>query len=240
MKQRLDTSLVLRKLVRSRSEGVQYIDNGFVLVNGVVKTKSSYQVDDVDEIVVTQRMRYVSRAGDKLEHALEHFDLLEKVSGKTCLDIGSSTGGFTDCLLQHGAHTVTSVDVGTEQLDISLRNHPQIYSHEQTDIREFVIEKIFDIVVVDVSFISLSHIMLSVSRYLSQKGFAIILIKPQFEVGKAGLGKGGLVHPDKHERVCMDVSSYAEQAGLRMIQITTSPILGGSGNIEFLMYLVKK
>lgn len=240
MKQRLDAVLVLRKLVRSRSEGVRYIDAGFVMVNGLVKTKTNFQVSDNDEIVVTDRMKYVSRAGDKLDHALEYFKLSTLVSGKTALDIGSSTGGFTDCLLQHGAVRVVSVDVGTGQLDESLRSNPKVELHEQTDIREFISTDIFDVVVVDVSFISLSHILPHVYSHISDEGFAIVLIKPQFEVGKNGLGKGGIVHPEKHEHVLMDVRGYAERVGLHVRDITTSPILGGSGNIEFLMYLRKK
>lgn len=240
MKLRLDAVLVLRKLVRSRSEGVRYIDAGFVMVNGAVKTKTNFQVSDTDEIVITERMKYVSRAGDKLDHALEYFKLSNLVSRKIALDIGSSTGGFTDCLLQHGAARVISVDVGTGQLDESLRANPKVELHEQTDIREFSSESAFDVVVVDVSFISLSHIFPCVHKYISQDGFAIVLVKPQFEVGKNGLGKGGIVHPEKHEQVLVDVRRYADEAGLCVVGVTTSPILGGSGNIEFLMYLRKK
>lgn len=235
MSQRLDSELVIRKLVHSRTEGVRYIEDGYVYVNGVQKKKANTQVQSEDEIVLTYTMPFVSRAGEKLEYALNFFNLVQKVEGSICLDIGSSTGGFTDCLLQNGASHVVCIDVGTHQLANELRENSKIELHEQTDFRDFVSDKKFDFVVIDVSFISLTYILEKAKQFLKKDGALIALIKPQFEVGKGGLGKGGIVHVDKHEMVIKKITDFSREIQLEIVGICESPIEGGSGNKEFLM-----
>src|SRR5690606_3758026 len=177
------------------------------------------------------------RGGLKLEAALEHFEI--DPEGLTCLDIGSSTGGFTDCLLQHGAEKVVAVDSGTNQLDWRLRTDERVFSLENTNARGLTLDDVggnaFDLIVMDVSFISATKILPVVPRLLKASGKAVVLIKLQFEVGRGEVGKGGIVREaDKQERVVKEVNLFAEGLGLRTVGVIPSPILGAEGNKEFL------
>ena len=180
--------------------------------------------------------RYVSRGGLKLEAALREFDV--DPSGFTCLDIGASTGGFTDCLLQHGAARVVAVDAGTNQLVWKLREDPRVEVYEKTNARGLKPEDLgyeFDLIVIDVSFISVTKIIPVLPTLLRDDGRVIILIKPQFEVGKGEVGKGGIVRePEKHERVVNEVNASANEHGLTPLGVIDSPITGAEGNKEFL------
>lgn len=235
MKQRLDLTLVSRNLTRSRTEAQDLIRHGKVSVNKSVVTKPSALVEDADSIRVTDRIPFVSRGGLKLQHALEHFGI--SVTEKTILDIGSSTGGFTDCLLQNGAHRVYAVDVGTFQMEHLLRTDERIVLMEQTDIRNVThLGERMDGAVIDVSFISLTLIFPTLERFLKPGAFVIALVKPQFEVGKANLNKQGIVTNDEvRKEAVAKVLLSAQQAWLTIAGVTESPILGGDGNKEFLL-----
>jgi len=238
---RLDAYLVTNGLCRSRATAAEAIRAGQVTVNGKTATKPSLAVTDESVAVNEKKERYVSRGGYKLEGALTAFGI--DVTGLTCVDIGASTGGFTDCLLQHGALSVLAIDVGSNQLVESLRNDARVTSLEQTNIRTFVPQTphLADFVCVDVSFISLSPVLPAVSLLLRENGRAVCLIKPQFEAGKEHLGKNGIVRDEKvHARVLRDVKAAAEENGLQTEQIIPSPLRGGDGNIEFLAYMKKK
>lgn len=239
MKQRLDITLVEKDLARSRTQAAELIRAGNVLVGGVVAEKPSMLVADEIRIEVTEKPPYVGRGGLKLAHALEVFRV--DVAGLTALDVGASTGGFTDCLLQNGATKVYAIDVGQSQLVPELRNDPRVISLEGTDVREVILPKLADIVVVDVSFISLANIFSSTYALLKNHGQAIFLVKPQFEVGKGKLGKNGVVRDDKlREAVLESIIKKAEEVGFIFKASTESPILGGTGNKEFLAYFVKE
>lgn len=235
MKERLDRALVSRNLVRSRTEAQELIRHGKVLVNKQVISKPSFEVSDADIIRVTERLPYVSRGGLKLQHALEHFAI--DVRAKIVLDIGSSTGGFTDCLLQNGAVRVYAVDVGTFQMEQKLRGDSRVVLMEQTDIRNLsqLPEKV-DGIVIDVSFISLEHIFPSITRFLKPGGFVIALVKPQFEVGRGNLNKHGVVINEETRKAALTkILTVATQSDLTIKNVTESPILGGDGNKEFLL-----
>lgn len=235
MKQRLDLAIVSRNLSRSRTEAQDRITHGKVLVNSVVETKPAKEVSDSDVIRITEYMPFVGRGGVKLQHAIEYFHI--DVGGKTILDVGSSTGGFTDCLLQNGAQKVYAVDVGTFQMADSLRHNPHVVLMEQTDIREAVLPEKVEGIVVDVSFISLSKIFSSLPQFVLPGAFIIALIKPQFEVGQANLGKGGIVTNDQaREDAITHVLKSARDNGISIRDVTPSPIVGGDGNKEFLLY----
>ena len=179
---------------------------------------------------------YVSRGGVKLEHALKTFDI--DVRGKVALDVGASTGGFTDCLLQHGAEKVFAIDVGYGQLHWKLRNDPRVVNIERLNARYLKLEDIgenVDIVTIDVSFISLVKIIPSIMNVLKSNGTLVCLVKPQFEVGKGEVGKGGIVRDEtKHKEVIRKISTFLEESGFFIIGIEDSPILGAEGNKEFL------
>ena len=235
MKQRLDLAVVSRNLSRSRTEAQDRITHGKVLVNGVVETKPAKEVSDGDLIRITEQMPFASRGGVKLQHAFEYFHI--DVRGKILLDVGSSTGGFTDCLLQNGAQKVYAVDVGTFQMVDTLRNDRRVVLMEQTDIREATLPEKVAGVVVDVSFISLSKIFPSLSKFVLPGGFIIALIKPQFEVGQANLGKGGIVtNEEARSNAITQVLKSATENGISIRDVTPSPIVGGDGNKEFLLY----
>jgi 23S rRNA (cytidine1920-2'-O)/16S rRNA (cytidine1409-2'-O)-methyltransferase len=180
--------------------------------------------------------KYVGRGGLKLEKALREFQI--RVSGYVCLDIGASTGGFTDCLLQHGAARVVAVDAGTNQLDWKLRNDPRVDTRENLNARYLRPEEfpgLFDLIVIDVSFISVTKILHALVPLLKTGGHVITLIKPQFEVKKGEVEKGGIVRdPVKHQRVVEEVNHSAEKNGLKVCRVIDSPILGAEGNKEFL------
>jgi 23S rRNA (cytidine1920-2'-O)/16S rRNA (cytidine1409-2'-O)-methyltransferase len=210
------------------------IHDGAVVVNEQIITKPSYTVKATDTVTLTDTIKYVSRAGLKLEHALRVFEINpEKM---ICLDIGSSTGGFTDCLLQHHAAHVDAVDVGTNQLVVSLRNDERVHVYEQTDIRNFQNTQRYDLIVCDASFISLTKIIPELPRFIQDGTIIILLIKPQFEVGKDFIGKGGIVDDELRViEIITDIVNSAQQYNLKLHdEIKQCPVTGGDGNQEYL------
>ena len=197
--------------------------------------------DDAEVKVIGPKEPFVSRAGRKLAHALDHFEL--DPQGFVCLDVGASTGGFTDCLLKHGAKHIIAVDVGYGQFDWTLRSDPRVKVIERTNIRhldEDALPSPVDLVCIDVSFISLKIVVPVVLKFMKQPGHMICLVKPQFEVGKGMVGKGGVVRdPALHKAVIKDLTEAFQRLNLRVLGVTPSPILGPKGNQEFLIYLQK-
>ena len=237
MKIRLDRLLVERGLAESREKAQALIMAGSVLLNGQKATKAGQSTEPDATLEVLARPPYVSRGGLKLDAALRRFMI--DVSGKVCLDIGSSTGGFTDVLLQAGAARVHAVDVGAGQLAWQLRTDPRVLVHEGVNARELRFEDIGELVwliTCDVSFISVTLILPAAVPLLQPDGRMVILIKPQFEVGKGQVGKGGIVRePDLHQAACERVTNAVRQFGFAS-NIMESPILGAEGNKEFLLY----
>lgn len=237
LKPRLDRLLVERGLAESREKAQALVMAGSVLVNGQKAAKPGQAVAAESRIEIIGRPAYVSRAGLKLAAAIEHFPI--RVEGRICLDIGASTGGFTDCLLQNGALRVHAVDVGSGQLDWKLRTDPRVVPREKSNARQLRFEDIgehVDLIVCDVSFISVTLILPAVIPLLRTSGEMVILIKPQFEVGKGEVGKGGIVRrPELHAAACERVNDAVKQAGF-ITSIIESPILGAEGNKEFLLY----
>lgn len=228
-----------RGLAESRSKAQAMVMAGVVLVDEKRAEKASDTFPVEAKIRIkgdSPESKYVSRGGLKLEAALREFRI--DPSGFVCLDIGASTGGFTDCLLQHGAVRVVAVDAGTNQLVWKLREDPRVEVHEKTNARALEpgdLSAQFDLIVMDVSFISVTKIIPVLPPLLKGDGRVIILIKPQFEVGKGEVGKGGIVRdPEKHERVVKEVNTSAEEHGLTPLGIIDSPITGAEGNKEFL------
>jgi 23S rRNA (cytidine1920-2'-O)/16S rRNA (cytidine1409-2'-O)-methyltransferase len=241
-KLRLDRLLVERGLVESRERGQAIILAGNVLVNGQKVEKAGALVpEDADIRILGEPMPYVSRGGLKLEAALREFKIA--VTGKTAIDVGASTGGFTDCLLQHGCRKVYAVDVGYGQLAWKLRQDPRVVSIERTNIREIdplLIPEPIDIAVIDASFISLEKIIPSVLKFLARNAEIIALIKPQFEVGKGQVGKGGIVRDEAARTAVVDkVAVFFRELGLEVRGIIPSPITGQDGNVEFLIYAAR-
>jgi len=238
-RERLDLLLVERQLVVSREDGRRRILAGEVLVNDQAVTKVGNLIDAGAAIRLKQTSPYVSRGGFKLEKALSEFAV--QVRNQTVLDIGASTGGFTDCLLAHGAAQVFAVDVGYGQLDWKLRNDSRVRVFEKTNIRYFELKRLpraADLATIDVSFISLKLVLPQVKSLLVEGGDVIALIKPQFEVGKGKVGKGGVVRSaDEHARVIDEIKNAALQLGFDVLGVTESPLLGPKGNKEFLMHL---
>ena len=238
-RQRLDLLLVERQLVASREEGRRRILAGEVLVNEQPVTKAGNLVDRGAAISVKAAPPYVSRGGVKLEKALRQFAI--EVAGKNCLDIGASTGGFTDCLLAHSAAKVIAVDVGYGQLDWRLRNDPRVVVLEKTNVRHLdpaSLPFVPELATIDASFISLKLILPKVRSLITAQGAVIALIKPQFEVGKGKVGKGGVVRSAaEHTRVIDEISRAAVACGFRVLAVTESPLLGPKGNKEFLLHL---
>lgn len=239
MTERLDCALTARGFCATRSKAQAIISEGFVCVNGTVCMKASRKVSDSDSITVTGSLPFVGRGGYKLRYALAEFGI--SVTGLHCLDIGASTGGFTDCLLQNGAAFVLAADVGHGQLAEELRNDPRVKSMEGTDIRALspTTEGLpADFAVCDVSFISLTQVLPSIPPLLKPDGTAVVLVKPQFEAGRAAIGKNGIVRdPKVHRQVLQAVRSAASLAGFSICAECESPIKGGSGNTEFLLHL---
>ncbi len=239
-RERIDKLIVDRGLAHSRTRAQALVMAGVVLVDEQLVTKPSQAFAQNANIRLKGEgdpaSRYVSRGGLKLEAALREFQI--DVNGLTCLDVGASTGGFTDCLLQHGARRVVAVDVGHNQFVWRLRNEPRVELHEGVNARYLKPEDFdqkFDLVTIDVAFISATKILPAVVPLLTDQGRIITLIKPQFEVGKGEVGKGGIVtDPAQHERVVVEVNSAAEQLGLRVVGMIESPIHGAEGNVEFL------
>jgi 23S rRNA (cytidine1920-2'-O)/16S rRNA (cytidine1409-2'-O)-methyltransferase len=237
MKLRLDRLLVERGLAESREKAQALIMAGEVLLDGQKAAKPGQPVSENATIEVQVRPPFVSRGGLKLAAALRHFSI--DVSGRVCLDIGSSTGGFTDALLQAGAQRVHAVDVGAGQLAWPLRTDPRVVLHEGVNARSLDLALIGEmpwLITCDVSFISVTLILPAAVPLLQTDGRMVILIKPQFEVGKGQVGKGGIVRePALHRAACDRVSNAVRQFGFAT-DIIDSPILGGEGNKEFLLY----
>lgn len=242
MKERLDVLLVKRNLAESREKAKAIIMAGSVFVDGEREDKagSSFPVDVRIE-VKGHALPYVSRGGLKLEKALANFDVT--VEGKVCTDVGSSTGGFTDCMLQNGAVKVFAIDVGRGQLDWKLRQDERVVCMEKTNIRYVTPEDLgepIDFSSIDVSFISLTKVLLPIYRYLTEGGEIVALIKPQFEAGREKVGKKGVVREKStHHEVIEKVAQFANSIGFEVLNIDFSPIKGPEGNIEYLIHLRK-
>ncbi len=239
-KVRLDQLLVQRGLCETRAKAQARILAGDVLVEGHPVTKAGHGVaEEVDIRLRGEALPFVSRAGLKLAGALDHWPL--DPTGRTCFDAGSSTGGFTDCLLQRGAARVYAVDVGTNQLHWKLRSDPRVVSLEQTNLRTWEPGKIPErcsLLVADLSFISLKLAIPPVLASLTEDADAVLLVKPQFEAGREDVGEGGIVRdPEVHRRVVREIWTYFAGTALRPMDLTPSPIKGGEGNTEFLLRL---
>lgn len=242
MKMRLDVLLVNRGLAESREKAKAVIMEGKVFVKGQREDKAGSMFDEAAPIEIHgQKLRYVSRGGLKLEKAVAHFDL--KLEGKICMDVGSSTGGFTDCMLQNGAAKVYAVDVGTNQLDWKLRSDPRVVCMEKTNIRYLLPEQIEEppaFTSIDVAFISLTKVLRPVRELLTADGQVVALIKPQFEAGREKVGKKGVVREKStHLEVIRQVLAYAWSIGFDILALEFSPIKGPEGNIEYLAWLQK-
>ena len=241
MKERLDVLLVSMGYAESREKAKAIIMAGNVFVDGQREDKagSMFRTDNLKIEVKGAPQKYVSRGGYKLEKAMTHFDLTLK--GKVCMDIGASTGGFTDCMLQNGAVKVYSVDVGHGQLAWKLRNDERVVCMEKTNFRYMTKEDIAEapqFASVDVSFISLTKILLPARELLAEQGQMVCLIKPQFEAGKDKVGKKGVVRePEVHREVIEKVITYADMLGFFVKDLDFSPIKGPEGNIEYLVFL---
>lgn len=238
-KERIDKLLTEHGFAESRSKAQALVMAGVVLVDEkrVEKPAETYSPEAKIRIKgESAESKYVGRGGLKLERALEHFHIC--VEGYICLDVGASTGGFTDCLLQNGAGKVAAVDVGTNQLAWKIRSDPRVESRENVNARHLKtedFEELFDLIVMDVSFISATRILAALVPLLKPGGRIVTLIKPQFEVGRGEVGKGGIVREtEKHERVIDEVNRFAVGCGLKVGGVVDSPILGAEGNKEFL------
>src|SRR5215470_14110798 len=237
VKERLDKLLVTRGMAETRAKAQALILAGQVFSGQLRLDKAGQLVPADIELNIREPMPFVSRGGLKLAAALDHFGI--EVTGRTCLDIGASTGGFTDCLLQRGAARVVAIDVGRGQLDWRLRQDSRVELRENVNARYLLPDDFtdrFDIVTADVSFISLTKILPVVPPLLGEQGVVITLIKPQFEVGREEVGKGGIVRDQAAQRrVVEEITSFAAGLGMRAIGVIESPILGADGNREFLV-----
>lgn len=237
---RLDITLFEKGLAKSRTAAKEMISSGGVYVDGKEITKASFAVDDNAQIEVKCAVsRFVGRGGYKLLGAIECFKT--DVSGFVCADLGASTGGFCDCLLQHGAKKVYAIDVGENQLDQKLRNDNRLVNIEKTNIRsieENTLPEKTDFVTADLSFISITFAVEPIKKILKPDGCGVLLIKPQFEAGKQGVGKNGLVKDKKiHEKVLEKVTLAFANSGFSILGLEPSPIRGGDGNTEYLLYI---
>lgn len=242
VKERLDVLLVKRNLAESREKAKAYIMAGNVFVDGQREDKAGSSFEETVQIEVKGlSMKYVSRGGFKLEKAVDEFGVC--LNGKTCMDVGSSTGGFTDCMLQNGAVKVFAIDVGTNQLAWKLRTDERVVSMEKTNIRYVTPEDIgqqVDFVSIDVAFISLSKVLGPVYELMAENAEIVCLIKPQFEAGREKVGKKGVVRDRKvHEEVIVAVTTMAAGCGFELLNLDYSPIKGPEGNIEYLLYARK-
>ena len=237
MKPRLDRLLLERGLAATREKAQALIMAGEVLVDGLKAGKPGQAVDAASRIEVLAQPPYVSRGGLKLQAALDRFAIA--VAGRVCLDVGASTGGFTDCLLQRGAARVHAVDVGSGQLDWKIRTHRRVAVHEKLNARYLSpadLGEPVDLAVCDVSFISATLILPAIAGVLQPAGEMVILVKPQFEVGKGQVGKGGIVRePQLHQDACRRVEDAAGRLGFET-SLMESPVAGAEGNREFLLY----
>jgi 23S rRNA (cytidine1920-2'-O)/16S rRNA (cytidine1409-2'-O)-methyltransferase len=241
VKERIDVALVARGLCESREKAARLLLAGAVTVDGKRVDKPGTLVAPAADLRVTARQKYVSRGGDKLAHALQTFSLSAK--GRVCLDVGASTGGFTHCLLESGATRVYAVDVGQGQLDASLRADGRVVVMEKTNARQLPADAFPDpprLATVDVSFISLEKVLPSVFSVLTPEGEAVALIKPQFEIGKGLVGKGGVVRDASHHKMVMSrVARFCVLHGWHVRGVTPSPVKGPKGNREFFIHLTR-
>lgn len=240
MKERLDVLMVSRGLAESREKAKAIIMSGIVYVDGQKEDKAGSMFEDTVSVEVRgNTLAYVSRGGLKLEKAMKNFGV--RLEGKVCMDVGASTGGFTDCMLQNGAVKVYSVDVGHGQLAWKLRNDPRVVCMEKTNIRYVTpddVEERPGFVSIDVSFISLTKVLGPVKALLEDDGQVVCLIKPQFEAGREKVGKKGVVREKStHLEVIRMVMDFASSIGFRILNLDFSPIKGPEGNIEYLLYL---
>ena len=242
MKKRLDLILVERELFEAREKAKREIMAGNVIVNEQVETKAGTMFMDNDKlkIRIKDKLKYVSRGGLKLEKAIKTWDLDFK--DKLVLDIGASTGGFTDCALQNGAKYVYSVDVGKNQLDWKLRNDERVLSLEEMHIKDLKQEDInnekVNFIVIDVSFISLTKVIPYFKKFLAKTGKIVMLVKPQFEVGREKIGRNGVVENEEyHDEAIKKIISFSKEGGYELLGVEDSPIRGTKGNKEFLMLL---
>jgi 23S rRNA (cytidine1920-2'-O)/16S rRNA (cytidine1409-2'-O)-methyltransferase len=251
MKRRIDQLLMERGLAESRHKAQALLIGGRVRVDGILVDKPGHRVNPESEIQITDSLAYVSRGGLKLKGALDHFQV--DPGGRICADLGASTGGFTDCLLQHGAHKVFAFDVGKGQLDWKLRNDSRVVIRDEFNVRSITgsdLPEGISLVTADLSFISLTKILpplksalLAVSRQLQDRPHdfsidLILLVKPQFEVGKGQVGKGGIVRdPAKQKQALESIEQFAYDSGFQVAGSMPSPIAGAKGNKEFLLYL---
>jgi len=236
-KRRLDALLLERGLVESHEKAQVAVMAGAVLVDDRPAVKAASLVDEAASLRLVERQRYVGRGGEKLEHALNVFGI--DVAGAVAADIGSSTGGFTDCLLQHGASRVYAIDVGRGQLDVRLRQEPRVVVMEGVNARylEGLPEPV-DLVTVDVAFISLRQVLPAARRLLRPGGSIVALFKPQFEAARREVGKGGVIRdPQMHARLIGRFAAWCVKNGLRVLGLTASPLLGPAGNREFFFHL---
>lgn len=243
MKERLDVLLVKRNLASSREKAKAIIMSGNVFVDGQREDKAGTSFSEEVQIEVRgHALPYVSRGGLKLEKAMKNFDV--SMEGKVCTDVGSSTGGFTDCMLQNGAVKAFAIDVGHGQLDWKLRQDERVVCMEKTNIRYVQPEDLgepIDFSSIDVSFISLTKVLLPIRNYLKENGEIVALIKPQFEAGREKVGKKGVVREKStHIEVIEKVTNYAVSIGFEVAALEFSPIKGPEGNIEYLVHLKKR
>lgn len=237
---RLDFCLVEKNIIKSRERAKEHIKKGEVTVNGRVVTKPAFEVSEKDEIVfIGEALKYAGRGGLKLEKALKVFGI--GLSGRVCMDIGASTGGFTDCMLQNGAALVYAVDVGHGQLDPALDSDSRVLNMEGTNIVSVNKEDLDpapDFFSADVSFVSLKNIIPKIAELMGESGEAAVLIKPQFEAGRSNIGKNGIVKDRKvHISVLGDIISFCGLNGLSVKGLDYSPVSGGDGNIEYLAHI---
>jgi 23S rRNA (cytidine1920-2'-O)/16S rRNA (cytidine1409-2'-O)-methyltransferase len=237
-KQRLDLLLLERGFAPSREKARAMIMAGEITVDGRLIDKPGAQISLESQLVVKNKPRFVSRGGDKLAGALHDFKL--DVTGRICADVGASTGGFTDCLLQNGVARVYAMDVGYGQLDYTLRQDKRVVVMERTNARYVeALPELVNLAVVDASFISLKLLLPAIKRWLAPHADVIPLIKPQFEAGRDDVGKGGVVRdPRIHMRVIQETLEFASKQGFSIRDLTISPIKGPAGNIEFLAWLI--
>ena len=236
-KQRLDTLLVARGLADNKSRAQAAIMAGEVTVNGKVMTKAGNPVPEDAEVEMKEKMPYVSRGGLKLAHALQEFGIDAK--GLVCIDVGASTGGFTDCLLRHGAEKVYALDVGYGQLDYKLRQDGRVVVMEKVNAHyPFDLPEKIGLAVMDVSFISVSMVIPNVLPHLAKEGELVVLFKPQFEAERDDVGKGGVIRdPAVHASTISHFVIWMNSNRLRLLNLSASPILGAEGNKEFLLHL---
>ena len=241
MKMRLDQYILELGLAGSRNSAQELIKEGSVLLNDEICKKPAKEIRKGSKVSIIEQRRWVSRGGKKLFNALKSFEI--SVDGKTVLDVGSSTGGFTQVLLQEGAEEITAVDVGKNQLHSSLRNIPQITVLEQTDIRDISarLNGVFDLVVVDVAFISIEKVIKNIEVTAKKGGHIVVLYKPQFEAGKKNISKNGLVKKEAEvQKMLSDFLNTLDQSSLYFVQSKNAYIKGKKGNQEIFVHLIRR